>query len=565
MIQMTTNFIAVLAVFALILSGLVLLGGSNVNAVTGQGANKVDGVTVTAGPYVVGAVGGYEFATIDVDWSALKGVTGYQIEWLDTEVEFGDHWNPFMGKEVADGITTARFHESGGGCEYARSGICPGYKYQVRVRAKLGNDGYGEWSDVQISPTVPLNRQRLNHSTYDTTKNKIRIIASKNAGYGAKGFDVQWKSGEEDWDTEERQGSFALPSTSATFFTLTEGTLYSFRLRNVRDDLKGPWSAPVQIGTRGGTLKFPSGASILDRGFTVGREITAFNLPASFGGEGDVTYALSPELPSGLSFENQTLVVYGTPNSANAEIEYTLTATDSANPEPATASIKFKIAVTEQGAQLRFASTEIENQTKSYITGHPIPDLTLPKAIGGTGFLTYELSPALPDGLSINLAQGIVSGTPPATYPPTWNETTYTWKVTDSADPTAATASITFKILVYPPVIDAGPSQSVTEGETVTLTIRLGTPPVADVMVSVKQVSGPAVLFPANLTFTPSNYNIPQTVSFTAPSVSANTALTFIASGYGGGYDDEDSVTILIRDKLEPVPHPPNPVPISSS
>ena len=64
---------------------------------------------------------------------------------------------------------------------------------------------------------------------------------------------------------------------------------------------------------------------------------------------------------------------------------------------------------------------------------------------GGTGTLTYSISPALPSGLNLNASTGAVGGTPTVTS----TATTYTVTVTDA---NGATASKTFALTVNGPV-----------------------------------------------------------------------------------------------------------------
>ncbi len=62
-----------------------------------------------------------------------------------------------------------------------------------------------------------------------------------------------------------------------------------------------------------------------------------------------------------------------------------------------------------------------------YIEQSAITDLVLPAGTGGNSPLTYSLTPALPQGLSVNLATRTLSGTPTVAQA----ATTYTWKVED--------------------------------------------------------------------------------------------------------------------------------------
>ena len=71
--------------------------------------------------------------------------------------------------------------------------------------------------------------------------------------------------------------------------------------------------------------------------------IPALTLPAATGGDGALSYALTPALPSGLSFDAATREVSGTPTKALGATEYTLTATDE-DGDKATLSFEIEVA-----------------------------------------------------------------------------------------------------------------------------------------------------------------------------------------------------------------------------
>ena len=71
--------------------------------------------------------------------------------------------------------------------------------------------------------------------------------------------------------------------------------------------------------------------------------IPALTLPAATGGDGALSYALTPALPSGLSFDAATREVSGTPMKALGATEYTLTATDE-DGDKATLSFEIEVA-----------------------------------------------------------------------------------------------------------------------------------------------------------------------------------------------------------------------------
>ncbi len=94
---------------------------------------------------------------------------------------------------------------------------------------------------------------------------------------------------------------------------------------------------------------FASSTTIADKTFTVDTEITAFTLPEATGGNGTISYALTPDLPTGLSVDTSTREVSGTPTAAVAEATYTWRASDSdSNTADAdTAALTFQVTVVD--------------------------------------------------------------------------------------------------------------------------------------------------------------------------------------------------------------------------
>ena len=106
--------------------------------------------------------------------------------------------------------------------------------------------------------------------------------------------------------------------------------------------------AALTIRDDDGGTGFALNGWVEDQQWTQGQPITPFTLPAAVGGSGDVSYALAPELPAGVSRDADTREVTGAPAAARAETEYTWTATDSVG---ATVSVTFTIEVAASSGQ----------------------------------------------------------------------------------------------------------------------------------------------------------------------------------------------------------------------
>lgn len=83
-------------------------------------------------------------------------------------------------------------------------------------------------------------------------------------------------------------------------------------------------------------------AAVAEQVFTRGTPIAAVNLPAASGGDGALTYSLTPALPAGLRFAPGSRRITGTPTATVARRQYTLTARDT---DGDTAELRFGITV----------------------------------------------------------------------------------------------------------------------------------------------------------------------------------------------------------------------------
>ena len=93
----------------------------------------------------------------------------------------------------------------------------------------------------------------------------------------------------------------------------------------------------------------------------------------------------------------------------------------------------------------------------------PLP----PAAAGtGTGDLRYALAP-IPPGLTFTTATRTLTGTPTMVFDPD----TLTYTVTDSSEPTPATAALTFMVRVDATVPSAPTEVSAVAGDTVTIAV----------------------------------------------------------------------------------------------
>ena len=177
-----------------------------------------------------------------------------------------------------------------------------------------------------------------------------------------------------------------------------------------------------------------SGNKILTQGVSSG--ISGFattNNPV--GGSTPYKYAISPALPTGLSFNVNTGYITGTPTVSLSNTTFTVTVTDS-GATPQTASSTFSMTVT---ANIPVATLAVP--TTQLTQGISFTAFTPVTGTGGTAPLRYSISPDLPTGLTFSTSTGVVAGTPSVSSA----AADYTVTVKDNLE---QTASKTFNLTV---------------------------------------------------------------------------------------------------------------------
>ena len=153
------------------------------------------------------------------------------------------------------------------------------------------------------------------------------------------------------------------------------------------------------------------------------------------GGVAPLTYAISPDLPAGLSFDPATRTLSGTPSALHTESTFTYKATDSLPGTPNEAALTFTLEVV-QSLPPTFGSKTVPDFVASVGQAR---SLELPAASEGAGTLTYSITPALPAGVS--LSGHTLTFNPTAVQA----EAEYTYTATDAA---SRSAELTFTIEV---------------------------------------------------------------------------------------------------------------------
>ncbi len=273
-------------------------------------------------------------------------------------------------------------------------------------------------------------------------------------------------------------------------------------------------------------------------------------LPGATGGEGDLTYKLTPKPPDGVAFDPLSRLLSGKPTATQAAVTYTYTAADSDDDTSAgdMARQSFTITVAALDTSPEFAE---QAPDRHWVTGQAIGTVTLPAATGGNGELTYALSPDPPDGVTFDSSTRTLSGRPTGTQA----AVTYTYTAADADANTEDrdTATQTFAITVRRVGLLLSETElAVDEGVGGSaFTVKLASQPTAEVTVEVASSDPGAVeATPARLTFTAADYGEPRPVTVAGvpdPGFEDETTKVGLRA-IGGGYDGVVKVVTVTVD-----------------
>ncbi len=345
--------------------------------------------------------------TLVVSWAAVSGATGYKVQWKSGDENYDAAARQAV---VADGTT------------YTIANLIGGTEYTVRVIATrtdvddgppsdgvTGTPG-GDGTPLPEPDTDPVFIEAVDPQTYRQNQAVELTLPEAIDGNGTVKYSLTELPDGLTFDAETR-------IISGTPTTPTEKAIYTVTATDEDGDT-GEMSFFITVVAN--VAPSFGDASVDAQSYLRKQEIDSLTLPQAIGGDGTLTYALAPDLPTGLSFDAETRMLSGTPLEAIGETTYTLTATDD---DGDAATLMFTLSVMADPMPA-FGDTTIVAQGYQHQEFDPV---TLPQASGGDGTLTYTLTPDLPDSLTFDAETRIVSGIPVKAM----DETTYTLTATD--------------------------------------------------------------------------------------------------------------------------------------
>ena len=259
------------------------------------------------------------------------------------------------------------------------------------------------------------------------------------------------------WYTTETGGTAS--TTAPSVDVSTAGTTNYYVSQVNESGCEGPRTAIAAVVNPAPVIAYGSASYRFERT----KAITAFE-PTSTGAT-VASYAISPELPAGLSFNTTTGAISGTPTAVVASATYTVTATTAAS---CTATATFTLETFNAPAPTGLSYNPSTQTVRRGTAINNMPPITT-----GGPIETYTISPALPAGLTISASTGIISGTLTAQVT---GSVTYT--VTGSNTGGSVTATVTLVYNTAPTDIGLSPT-SVPENEAIGTTV--GTLTVTDI------------------------------------------------------------------------------------
>ena len=342
-----------------------------------QAAFDTASPAVPAAPTGLSAAAGD--ASVTLSWSdpSDPGITGYayQVNHNDTDTGKLTGWGDWTAIEGSGADTTS----------HAVEGLTNGREYRFRLRAvnDAGTSANAPEADPWYVSATPQAAGKPaapeTPSSVSVTRADGTLNVSWPAVEGATSYHVTYSS---DNGASWSLAALDHPHNSIAITGVDNALTWivGVRARNEHGDSgwrNSPPTAPY-TGNDGGAMAFAIELADLAPDFGTARipdllleaklAMEPLVLPEATGGDGELTYGLSPELPAGLSFDPATRVLSGLPTQPALARTFEYTVTDSDVIEPDVAVLTFSITVEVSAVDRAVLNEALAAQGRAFLT-----------------------------------------------------------------------------------------------------------------------------------------------------------------------------------------------------
>ena len=338
----------------------------------------------TASPAVPAAPAGLSAAagdaSVTLTWSdpSDSSITGYeyQVNHNDTDTGKLTGWGSWTAIEGSGADTTS----------HAVEGLANGREYRFRMRAQndAGTSANAPEADpwyVSATPQAPAKPVAPETpSSVSVTRADGTLNVSWPAVEGATSYHITYSSDNgASWSLAALNHPDNRIEITGVDNALT--CIVGVRARNKHGDggwRNSPPTAPYTGNDGGAGIALAGELADLAPDFGAARipdllleanlVMEPLVLPEATGGDGELTYGLSPELPAGLSFDPATRVLSGLPTQPAVARTFEYTVTDSDVIEPDVAVLTFRIAVEVSAVDRAVLNEALAAQGRAFLT-----------------------------------------------------------------------------------------------------------------------------------------------------------------------------------------------------
>ncbi len=186
---------------------------------------------------------------------------------------------------------------------------------------------YVDWINYLISPRPPASPANFRALA---SRGAVSLTWDRARTHRITGYEYRYRTGGGTWGEWTAVPDSGRNTDTARVAGLTNGVAYGLQVRAINWDGAGEPSAEEFATPMAAMDLTPSFGDTTLAGWSYIKDalIITRQLPQAAGGDGNLTYAVSPTLPAGLSFAAATRQLSGTPTATQTPAEYRYTATD---------------------------------------------------------------------------------------------------------------------------------------------------------------------------------------------------------------------------------------------